>query len=102
MPSPSARRTATRSSTCSSPSAACSDIRMTPGHEHRPQYTAGELAERFGLDVHGDAATFVRGVATIADATPDRLTFLSNSKYRASLARTRAGIVVLAEADADA
>ncbi|MGY4516570.1 UDP-3-O-(3-hydroxymyristoyl)glucosamine N-acyltransferase [Lysobacter sp. HA18] len=75
---------------------------MTPGHEHRSQYTAGELAERFGLEVHGDAATFVRGVATIADAAPDRLTFLSNSKYRASLASTRAGVVVLAAADADA
>ncbi|WP_133499712.1 UDP-3-O-(3-hydroxymyristoyl)glucosamine N-acyltransferase [Cognatilysobacter terrigena] len=76
---------------------------MSPGtHEHRPQYTAGELAERFGLEVRGDAATVVRGVATIADATPDRLTFLSNSKYRAALATTRAGIVVLAAGDADA
>ncbi|HZX80592.1 MAG TPA: UDP-3-O-(3-hydroxymyristoyl)glucosamine N-acyltransferase [Lysobacter sp.] len=65
-------------------------------------YTAGDLAGRFGLELRGDSATQVRGVATIAEATPDRLTFLSNSKYRAQLAGTRAGIVVLAEADADA
>ena len=59
---------------------------MSPGTDaNRPQYTAGELAERFGLAVRGDAATVVRGVATIAGATPDRLTFLSNSKYRAAL-----------------
>ncbi|HEY4581975.1 MAG TPA: UDP-3-O-(3-hydroxymyristoyl)glucosamine N-acyltransferase [Lysobacter sp.] len=65
-------------------------------------YTAGELAGRFGLELRGDAATAVCGVATIADATPDRLTFLSNSKYRGQLAGTRAGIVVLGAADAGA
>ncbi|GAB1596298.1 UDP-3-O-(3-hydroxymyristoyl)glucosamine N-acyltransferase [Lysobacter claricitrinus] len=76
---------------------------MSPGNEAaRPHYTAGELAERFGLELHGDAATLVRGVATIADATPDRLTFLSNSKYRPALATTRAGVVVLSATDADA
>ncbi|AXK71577.1 UDP-3-O-(3-hydroxymyristoyl)glucosamine N-acyltransferase [Lysobacter sp. TY2-98] len=76
---------------------------MSPGPDaHRPQYTAGELADRFGLEVRGDAATTVTGVATIADAAPDRLTFLSNSKYRAALAATRAGIVVLAAGDAEA
>ncbi len=65
-------------------------------------YTAGDLAGRFGLELRGDAGTSVRGVATIAEATPDRLTFLSNSKYRGQLATTRAGIVVLGAADADA
>jgi UDP-3-O-[3-hydroxymyristoyl] glucosamine N-acyltransferase len=75
---------------------------MSGSGGHRPEFTAGELAGRFGLDLRGDPATVVRGVATIADAAADRLTFLSNSKYRAQLAGTRAGIVVLAEADADA
>ncbi|GAB6197133.1 UDP-3-O-(3-hydroxymyristoyl)glucosamine N-acyltransferase [Lysobacter xanthus] len=66
-----------------------------------PRFTAGELAERFGLELRGDAATTVVGVATIGDAAPDRLTFLSNSRYRAQLATTCAGIVVLAAGDAD-
>ena len=70
--------------------------------ERRPQFTAGELAERFGVVLRGDAATVVRGVATIGDAGVDRLTFLSNPKYRAQLATTRAGVVVVAEGDADA
>ena len=75
---------------------------MSGSGGHRPEFTAGELAGRFGLDLRGDAATVVRGVATITDAAPDRLTFLSNSKYRSQLAGTRAGVVVLAEGDADA
>ncbi|WP_133478130.1 UDP-3-O-(3-hydroxymyristoyl)glucosamine N-acyltransferase [Cognatilysobacter segetis] len=75
---------------------------MSGSGEHRPEFTAGELAGRFGLKLRGDAATVVRGVATLADGAPDRLSVLSNSKYRGQLAQTRAGLVVLAEGDADA
>ena len=64
------------------------------------QFSAAELAQRLGLAVQGDATTMVAGVATLARATPDTLTFLANPRYRGQLADTRAGIVVMREADA--
>ena len=41
------------------------------------QTTAGELAEKFGLELRGDASTVVRGVAPIADARQGQLAFYS-------------------------
>ncbi|MDR7193114.1 UDP-3-O-(3-hydroxymyristoyl)glucosamine N-acyltransferase [Luteimonas terrae] len=67
----------------------------------QPRHTAEALAQRFGLVVHGASDTPVSGVATLAGATRDQLAFLSNPRYRPQLADTRAGIVVLREADAD-
>jgi UDP-3-O-[3-hydroxymyristoyl] glucosamine N-acyltransferase len=61
-----------------------------------PQYTLAELAERFGLEAHGDPDTVVDGVGTLSAATPSQFTFLSNSKYTSQLAESQAGIVVLA------
>ncbi|GAB2516376.1 UDP-3-O-(3-hydroxymyristoyl)glucosamine N-acyltransferase [Lysobacter humi (ex Lee et al. 2017)] len=75
---------------------------MTHDGDARPHYTAGELAERFGLELRGDAAQPVEGVATLGDAGPRRLSFLANSRYRAQLADSRAGVVVLAAGDAAA
>jgi UDP-3-O-[3-hydroxymyristoyl] glucosamine N-acyltransferase len=60
-----------------------------------PQYTLAELAERFGLEAHGDPATSVDGVGTLATATPNQFTFLSNPKYTSQLPDSQAGIVVL-------
>jgi UDP-3-O-[3-hydroxymyristoyl] glucosamine N-acyltransferase len=66
-----------------------------------PAYSAAELADRFGLSVVGDPATVVRGVATLAGATPDTLGFLANPRYRAQLSASRAGIVVMRAEDAE-
>lgn len=60
-------------------------------------YTVAELAERFGLGLSGDGARLIDGVGTLAGAGPGQLSFLSNSKYSAQLAATRAGVVVLRE-----
>jgi UDP-3-O-[3-hydroxymyristoyl] glucosamine N-acyltransferase len=62
--------------------------------------TANELAERFGLSVHGDGTVGVRGVATLASAGPGQLAFLANSRYRNQLAACTASIVVLRQEDA--
>ena len=62
--------------------------------------TVAELAERFGLQVHGDGQTAVRGVATLANAGEGQLAFLANSRYRSQLAESRAAVVVLREEDA--
>jgi UDP-3-O-[3-hydroxymyristoyl] glucosamine N-acyltransferase len=61
------------------------------------QYTVAELAERFGLAFRGDGERVIDGVGTLAGAGPSQLSFLSNSKYGAQLAGTRAGVVVLRE-----
>ena len=60
-------------------------------------YTVAELAERFGLGFSGDGTRIIDGVGTLAGAGPSQLSFLSNSKYTAQLAATRAGVVVLRE-----
>ncbi|MFC6841462.1 UDP-3-O-(3-hydroxymyristoyl)glucosamine N-acyltransferase [Xanthomonas theicola] len=65
-------------------------------------YTAHEIAERFGLQVHGDGAVAVHGVATLAHAGPGQLSFLANPRYRAQLADSAAAIVVLRADDAEA
>jgi UDP-3-O-[3-hydroxymyristoyl] glucosamine N-acyltransferase len=67
-----------------------------------PSHTAHEIAERFGLQVHGDGAVAVHGVATLAHAGPSQLSFLSNPRYRAQLADSAAAIVVLRADDAEA
>jgi UDP-3-O-[3-hydroxymyristoyl] glucosamine N-acyltransferase len=57
--------------------------------------TLGEIAVRFGLELAGDPALAVDGVATLANATAGKLTFCTGSKYRRQLATTRASAVVL-------
>ena len=55
-----------------------------------------------GGRVLGDARVRISQIATLDSARPDQISFLTNSKYRAQLAETQAGAVILAEADADA
>ena len=70
---------------------------MTP-----PSFTSGELADRFGLELRGDAGLRIDGVATLARAEAGQLAFLANSRYRAQLADSQAAIVVLRADDAEA
>jgi UDP-3-O-[3-hydroxymyristoyl] glucosamine N-acyltransferase len=57
--------------------------------------TLSELASRFGCRVSGDGATRVHRVATLSSASVDAISFLANPLYRAELASTRAGAVIL-------
>jgi UDP-3-O-[3-hydroxymyristoyl] glucosamine N-acyltransferase len=61
-----------------------------------------EIASRLGGRVLGDAGVRISQIATLDSARPDQISFLTNSKYRAQLLETRAGAVILAEADAEA
>ena len=70
---------------------------MTP-----PSFTSGELADRFGLELRGDAGLVIDGVATLARAEPGQLAFLANSRYRGQLGDSRASLVVMRAEDADA
>jgi UDP-3-O-[3-hydroxymyristoyl] glucosamine N-acyltransferase len=65
------------------------------------QASLGELATRFGCELVGDPGSAVTHVATLANAGPQSLSFLANPAYRAELARTRAGAVVVRPEDAD-
>ncbi len=60
----------------------------------------GEIARRFGLVLRGSDAAAIGGVATLAAADAGQLAFLANPRYRRELASTRAGAVLLREADA--
>jgi UDP-3-O-[3-hydroxymyristoyl] glucosamine N-acyltransferase len=61
-----------------------------------------DIVARFGGELRGDAEQVVCGLATLETATPDRLSFLANPKYRNQLATTQAGAVILAPELADA
>ena len=61
-------------------------------------FELSELAERFGLQLHGASAR-VHGVATLERAAPGQVSFLANPRYRKHLAGTHAGAVVLAADD---
>lgn len=54
----------------------------------------GEIAERTGCEVKGDAEIEISGLAQIENAEPGQLTFLSNIKYRKYMATTRASAVI--------
>ncbi len=58
-------------------------------------FTVGELAVRFGCELHGDPGVRVQRVATLALAGSGELSFLANPQYRRQLATTRASAVVL-------
>jgi UDP-3-O-[3-hydroxymyristoyl] glucosamine N-acyltransferase len=65
-------------------------------------FSLGELAVRFALELRGDPDARVSHVATLAQAAPGSLSFLADSRHRRELATTRASAVVLAPADAPA
>ena len=61
-----------------------------------------ELAERCGAELAGDGELMIYRVATLEDADAGSISFLSNIRYRAQLASTRAGAVIVAPRDAQA
>jgi UDP-3-O-[3-hydroxymyristoyl] glucosamine N-acyltransferase len=65
-------------------------------------FSLGELAVRFGLELRGSPDARVSHVATLAEAAPGSLSFLADARHRRELATTQASAVVLAAADAPA
>ena len=63
-------------------------------------YTLADLAKRFALDLRGDGAVSIAGVATLTAAGDAQLGFLANPRYRGELAATRAAAVILRADDA--
>ena len=63
-------------------------------------YSLSDISARFDLELRGDGDHRVGGVGTLTEAQADQLTFLANPSYRPQLPATRAGAVILREADA--
>lgn len=64
--------------------------------------TLRELADEFSCRLYGDPDRIVTRVGTLSGAGPDAVSFLANPLYRAQLASTHAGAVILAERDREA
>jgi len=61
-----------------------------------------ELAARLGCRLEGDGTLDIARVASLEDAGPGDVTFLSNPKYASHLATTRASAVIVDETVTDA
>ena len=57
--------------------------------------TLGEIVDRLGGQVSGDAKTKISRIATLENAGQGSIAFLSNPKYQKLLAQTRASAVIL-------
>lgn len=58
-------------------------------------YSLGELAELLEVELRGDSALRVDGLATLRSAVPGKLSFLSNPRYVSQLASCRASAVII-------
>lgn len=58
-------------------------------------YSLAELAAKLDLEFSGQADRVITGLAPLATAGPEQLSFLSTRKYLPQLAATRAGVVIL-------
>lgn len=61
-----------------------------------------KLAEEVGGSVIGDGDCLIEGVATLKNAGPGEISFLTNLKYKSELENTRASAVILTEKHAGA
>lgn len=66
-----------------------------------PSYSLGYLAKYVNGTLVGSKDYQVTGLATLQSATNDKLTFLTNKKYKQKLKHTRAGCVLLESSDAE-
>ncbi|MCW5589865.1 MAG: UDP-3-O-(3-hydroxymyristoyl)glucosamine N-acyltransferase [Legionellales bacterium] len=64
-------------------------------------YTLAQLAHHLEAELKGDGDCVITGLATIQNAKPGEICFLSNSKYRKYLAQTQAAAVILDASEAE-
>jgi UDP-3-O-[3-hydroxymyristoyl] glucosamine N-acyltransferase len=60
-----------------------------------PSVSLGEIADFVGGQHSGDGTRSIAGVASLTQANSDQLSFLSNRKYAADLAATKAGAILV-------
>ncbi|OGS80332.1 MAG: UDP-3-O-(3-hydroxymyristoyl)glucosamine N-acyltransferase [Gallionellales bacterium GWA2_55_18] len=64
-------------------------------------YRLADIAAQLGGRVLGDTGVRISQIATLEKAQPNQISFLTNSKYRAQLVTTKAGAIILGQADMD-
>ena len=64
-------------------------------------YTLSELAKHVNAELVGDADCAIHTVATLSNARPGAISFLSNPHFRDQLATTNASAVIVGAADKD-
>ena len=64
-------------------------------------YSLQELATKVGGTFRGNADVVVNSIAALSKADTNQLTFISNAKFRPLLAESKAGILVVSEADVE-
>jgi UDP-3-O-[3-hydroxymyristoyl] glucosamine N-acyltransferase len=57
--------------------------------------TVGQIAERLGATVEGEAGRTIRGVAGVREAEPDELAFVSQARYAADAAASQAAALLV-------
>lgn len=67
----------------------------------KSEYSLTELGQYVGAECIGDAQVSISGLADIASAQANHISFLSSSKYHDALSKTQAGAVLLKSDDAD-
>jgi UDP-3-O-[3-hydroxymyristoyl] glucosamine N-acyltransferase len=72
-----------------------------PISENQPRFKLSELAERFALELNGDADHEVTGVGTLRGAGERDISFFANRKYLQQLKSTSAGVVLVNAGDAE-
>ncbi|MFM1897320.1 MAG: UDP-3-O-(3-hydroxymyristoyl)glucosamine N-acyltransferase [Pseudomonadota bacterium] len=62
---------------------------------HAKRYTLGELAELLDARLEGDADALIDGLASLREAGPGKLSFLSNPAYVSQLPDCRASAIII-------
>ncbi|WP_373778793.1 UDP-3-O-(3-hydroxymyristoyl)glucosamine N-acyltransferase [Glaesserella sp.] len=60
-----------------------------------------DLAEQIGGTLRGDADLVISSIAPLEKADSSQITFISNAKYRAQLAESKAGAIIVSEGDVE-
>lgn len=64
-------------------------------------YSLSAIAQHIGGEVKGDGDHTIESMGTLANAQPHQLSFMTHNKYASELRATKAGAVILNQAQAD-
>ena len=64
-------------------------------------YTLRDLADKVGAELLGEADCQIDSIATLSNAGPGSISFLSNPHFRKQLATTKASAVIISQSDKD-
>ena len=63
------------------------------------EYTLGEIAQRIGARLEGDATIRISGVSSLESPRPDSISFITHPRYYKQLRNTSAAAVILRQDD---